>query len=45
MKATPGASIWRRLAWLVALWSAGVLALGLAAWLLKQFMRAAGLAS
>jgi hypothetical protein len=37
-------SIWRRLAWLVALWCGGVLALGAAAWLLKLFMRAAGLA-
>jgi hypothetical protein len=37
--------LWRRLAWLVALWAAGVLSLGALAWLLKQFMRAAGLAS
>lgn len=37
-------SLWRRLAWLAALWAAGVLSLGLAAWLLKLFMRAAGLA-
>jgi fatty acid desaturase len=37
-------SIWRRLAWLVALWCCGVLSVAIVAWLLKQFMRAAGLA-
>jgi fatty acid desaturase len=37
-------SLWRRLAWLVALWAGGVLSLGVVAWLLKLFMRAAGLA-
>jgi hypothetical protein len=37
-------SIWRRLAWLVAFWCAGVLSLGVLAWLMKLFMRAAGLA-
>lgn len=45
MDETQQPSIWRRLAWLVALWAAGVLCLALAVWLLKQFMRAAGLAS
>ena len=44
MDTPQGTSIWRRLGWLVALWCAGVLSLGAAAWLLKQFMRAAGLA-
>jgi hypothetical protein len=44
MPAAQPTSIWRRLGWLVALWCAGVLSLGAAAWLLKQFMRAAGLA-
>jgi hypothetical protein len=45
MDGTQRPSIWRRLAWLVAFWAAGVLCLALAVWLLKQFMRAAGLAS
>ena len=44
MDRSKGPPIWRRLAWLVALWCAGVLSLAAAAWLLKQFMRAAGLA-
>ena len=44
-EATKQPSIWHRLAWLVAFWLAGVLCLALIAWLLKQFMRAAGLAS
>ena len=38
-------SLWRRLGWLVALWAASVATLGAAAWLLKLFMRAAGLAN
>ena len=33
----------RRIAWLVGLWAAGVALLGLASWLLKGFMRWAGL--
>ena len=41
-----GSTRWgRRLAWLVGLWVAGVAVLGLAAWLLKAFMRWAGLAA
>jgi hypothetical protein len=44
MDGTQRPSIWRRLAWLVAFWIAGVLCLAVAIWLLKQFMRAAGLA-
>ncbi len=35
----------RRLAWLAGLWVAGVAVLGVAAWLLKGFMRWAGLAA
>jgi hypothetical protein len=42
----PGGRRWgRRLAWLLGLWLAGVATLGLAAWLLKGFMRWAGLAA
>ena len=33
----------RRIGWLVGLWAAGVALLGLASWLLKGFMRWAGL--
>ena len=44
--ADSGSTRWgRRLAWLVGLWVAGVAVLGLAAWLLKAFMRWAGLAA
>ena len=35
----------RRIAWLVGLWAAGVALLTLASWLLKGFMRWAGLAA
>lgn len=35
--------LWQRLAWLVSLWCASVLALGGLAWLIRQFMAAAGL--
>ncbi|MFU2486920.1 DUF2474 family protein [Thauera sp. WH-1] len=38
----PGSS-WRRLAWFVAIWAGGVLALGLAAWLLRLVMNAIGM--
>lgn len=38
------APLWlRRLAWLVALWLAGVAALALVAWLLRLLMHAAGM--
>ncbi|UVE17146.1 DUF2474 domain-containing protein [Pseudomonas sp. LS44] len=37
--------LWQRLAWLVGIWTASVLALGSVAWLLRQFMNAAGLTS
>ncbi|WP_220804278.1 DUF2474 domain-containing protein [Pseudomonas sp. NCCP-436] len=36
-------SLWQRLGWLVLIWSASVLSLGMLAWLLRQFMNAAGL--
>lgn len=35
----------RRLGWLVGIWLASVASLGLLAWLLRQFMAAAGLAT
>lgn len=42
--ARPALRLWlRRIGWLVALWAASVAALGLAAWLMRLSMRAAGL--
>jgi len=35
----------RRLGWLLAIWAASVTCLWLLAWLLRQFMAAAGLAT
>ncbi|MNE04942.1 hypothetical protein D3C76_980220 [compost metagenome] len=35
----------KRLGWLVLIWTASVLALGVAAWLLRLMMSAAGLSS
>ncbi len=35
--------LWQRLAWLAGIWTASVLALGAAAWLMRLFMSAAGL--
>lgn len=35
--------LWKRMTWLVLLWSSSVLVLGVIAWLLRQFMTAAGL--
>jgi hypothetical protein len=35
--------LWKRLAWLVGIWTASVLALGAASWLMRLFMNAAGL--
>lgn len=35
----------QRLGWLVLIWSASVLTLALVAWLLRQFMAAAGLST
>ena len=37
--------LWQRLAWLLALWTGSVLALGAVVWLLRLFMQAAGLAA
>ncbi|MGK9064219.1 DUF2474 domain-containing protein [Stutzerimonas chloritidismutans] len=37
--------LWQRMTWLVVIWSASVLTLGVVAWLLRQFMTAAGLAT
>jgi hypothetical protein len=37
--------LWQRLTWLVVIWSASVLALGVVAWLIRRFMQAAGLAA
>jgi hypothetical protein len=37
--------LWKRMTWLVLIWSASVLALGVVAWLLRQFMNAAGLST
>jgi hypothetical protein len=42
-RATTEPSLWRRLAWLLALWTGSVLTLGLVAWLLRLAMSAAGL--
>jgi hypothetical protein len=35
--------LWQRLGWLALIWTASVLTLGAVAWLLRQFMSAAGL--
>jgi type III secretory pathway component EscS len=35
--------LWQRLGWLLLIWSASVLALGLVAGLLRLFMQAAGM--
>lgn len=43
MTETEKKPLWQRLAWLVGIWSASVLALGAVAWLLRLFMNAAGL--
>lgn len=37
--------LWKRMTWLVLIWSVSVLGLGVIAWLLRQFMTAAGLAA
>nr|MBO2511410.1 DUF2474 domain-containing protein [Gammaproteobacteria bacterium] len=43
MAGPPRSSLWQRLAWLLAIWTASVLALGVVAWLLRLLMTAAGL--
>ncbi|WP_137818267.1 DUF2474 domain-containing protein [Pseudomonas sp. 2FG] len=37
--------LWQRLGWLVAIWTASVLALGAVSYLLRLFMTAAGLST
>lgn len=39
----PQKPLWQRMTWLVGIWAASVLALGVVAWLLRQVMMAAGL--
>ncbi|MCE7031283.1 DUF2474 domain-containing protein [Lysobacter sp. GX 14042] len=40
----PARAYWlRRVGWLVLLWAASVAALGVIAWLIRQFMAAAGM--
>lgn len=41
----PRAHWLRRIGWLVLLWAVSVAALGLVAWLIRQFMNAAGLSA
>lgn len=47
MAESPGksapASSWRRFAWFVGIWAAGVLTLGATAWLFRLFMDAIGM--
>jgi hypothetical protein len=43
MNAPDGRPWWKKLGWLVLIWSASVAALGVVALLLKLLMRAAGL--
>ncbi|SDO04843.1 DUF2474 domain-containing protein [Pseudomonas jinjuensis] len=45
MKDEGKAPLHRRLGWLVLIWTASVLALGVVAWLLRMAMSAAGLSS
>jgi hypothetical protein len=42
---TNAGSWWKRLAWLVLIWCAGVAGLAAVAWMLKRLMAAAGLAA
>lgn len=42
-KGAPTPSSWRRLAWFVAIWAAGVVALGAAAWPFRLLMDAIGM--
>ncbi|MDB5900833.1 MAG: hypothetical protein JWP22_4170 [Ramlibacter sp.] len=43
MRGANTSSVWRRVVWLIAFWCAGVLSLAVLAWLVKLFMRTAGL--
>ena len=43
--APPVRPLWQRLAWLVVIWAASVMALGALAWGIRQFMQAAGLST
>jgi hypothetical protein len=45
MTETPGAPAawWKRLAWLILLWTSGVATLATIAWILRWFMQLAGL--
>lgn len=43
--ARPPSTLLGRIGWLVGLWAAGVAALGVIAWLLRQVMVLAGLAT
>jgi len=45
MDAEPGRRWWRRIGWLLLIWSASVAALALVAAMLKLVMRAVGMAS
>ena len=39
------AAWWKKLAWLILIWAAGVAALGVVAWLLRWLMQTAGLSA
>ena len=43
--ATEHKPLWKRMTWLVVIWSASFFALAVVAWLLRQAMLAAGLTS
>jgi hypothetical protein len=43
MENTEKKPLWKRLGWLVAIWTASVLALGAVSYLLRMFMHAAGM--
>ncbi|WXL25137.1 DUF2474 domain-containing protein [Ectopseudomonas mendocina] len=41
----PASPLWKRLGWLVLIWAGSVLALGAVSYLLRLFMKAAGMSS
>lgn len=45
MASAPRGTWLRRIGWLALLWAASVLALGVVAWLIRQFMAAAGMSA